>query len=399
MENNEIMERLLQDDKQAQASVKETSKSQWSGDIQISRIRIISAKYKVYIVLMLVFIAILAVYIPKAQDSLKWQSDAYNQAKSQLRDVEISIEQAENDMDYLCDDKLGIVNNEEILRNCLNEKINCANLPVSWKVWSDEKMHYDLSIPLSYLQMSSLWNRKMPVDEKRVLRNLNEYLIKHDISWNDRRRVWDILKINIWDPEPVEWWEDHFFKVTVDVEIEFSTVNDLTDFLHNIEKKIIENNEDRILYKIQAVSYDIVTNDEPQVTDISMVAYYYHDERFEDKTITVIANVEEDTIKLEAKWWNDTLGNVKLKQQVKMPENREIEAKDLLELPEWETASFGDWQWIDKNQKWVQQEVKINIIRDVECGNSNRAVNTNDDLENSDDSEWFFQNIFKNFKK
>jgi hypothetical protein len=57
----------------------------------------------------------------------------------------------------------------------------------------------------------------------------------------------------------------------------------LTDFLHNVEKKLIDNSEDRILYKIQTVSYDIVTNDEPQVTDISMIAYYYHDERFDDQ--------------------------------------------------------------------------------------------------------------------
>jgi hypothetical protein len=65
-----------------------------------------------------------------------------------------------------------------------------------------------------------------------------------------------------------------------------------------VEKKIIENSEDRILYKIQAVSYDIVTNDEPQVTDISMVAYYYHDGRFDDKTISIIANVNGENIKL-----------------------------------------------------------------------------------------------------
>lgn len=284
MENNEIMERLLQDDKQAQATVKgETSRSQWSGEIQISRIRIISAKYKVYIVLMLIFVAILAVYIPKAQQTLRWESAAYDQVKSQLRNVELDIEQAKNDMDYLCNDNLGIVANEEVLKNCLNEQTNCANLPTSWRTWSGNEIHYDLSIPLSYLQTSSLWNEKMPVDEKRVLKNLNEYLIRQDISWSNRRRVWDILKINIWDPEPVEWWEDHFFQVTVDVQIEFSTVNDLTDFLHNVEKKIIENSEDRILYKIQAVSYDIVTNDEPQVTDISMVAYYYHDEKFDDQ--------------------------------------------------------------------------------------------------------------------
>ena len=283
MENNEIMERLLQDDK-AQATVKGvSSKSQSNGDIQISKIRIISAKYKVYIILMLIFVAILGVNIPKEQQSLRWESSAYDQAKSQLRNIELDIENAKNDMEYLCNDKNGIVNNEETLMNCLNEKTNCANLPGTWKTWTGEDMHYDLSIPLSYLQTSSLWNEKMPVDEKRVLRNLNEYLIKQDITWNDRRRVWDILKINIGDPEPVEWGDDHFFMVTVDVEIEFSTVNDLTDFLHNVEKKLIQNSEDRILYKIQAVSYDIVTNDEPQITDISMIAYYYHDERFDDQ--------------------------------------------------------------------------------------------------------------------
>jgi hypothetical protein len=31
------------------------------------------------------------------------------------------------------------------------------------------------------------------------------------------------------------------------------------------------------------VSYDIVTNNEPQITDISMMAYYYHDDRFDKK--------------------------------------------------------------------------------------------------------------------
>jgi hypothetical protein len=34
--------------------------------------------------------------------------------------------------------------------------------------------------------MHSLYNKKMPVDEKAVLKNLNEYLIKQDISGNDR---------------------------------------------------------------------------------------------------------------------------------------------------------------------------------------------------------------------
>ena len=285
MENKEIMERLLQDDKPSKTTEKsESTVKANNGDASISRIRVVTAKYKVYIVLLLIFIALLLiVYIPKAQDSYESSQKVYSQVNTELNNIKVSIQAAENDMEYLCDSTNGIIKNEETLKNCLNEKEGCSNLPITWKTWTGEDSHYDLSIPLSYLQLHSLYNKKMPVDEKRVLKNLNEYLIKKDILWWDKKRVWDILRIEIWEPENVNDWDEHFFQVPVDVEIEFNTVDDLIGFLYNVEKKLINEWEDRILYKIQAVSYDIVTNDEPQITDISMIAYYYHDEQFNDK--------------------------------------------------------------------------------------------------------------------
>ena len=180
-------------------------------------------------------------------------------------------------MNYLFD----IVSNEKALKECLNSDRGCSSLPEWWlSTWNDFKL--SSLVPLSYLQMHSLYNKKMPVDEKAVLKNLNEYLIKQDISGNDRWRVGEILRIEIWDPEYVNWWDEHFLQVPVDVEIEFTTVDDLIGFLYNVEKRLIDNTEDRILYKIQAVSYDVVSKDEPQVTDVSMIAYYYHDEKFND---------------------------------------------------------------------------------------------------------------------
>ena len=286
MENNGILERLLQDDKQS--TVKEevaAAKQRAKEDMQISRIRVVTAKYKVYIVLLLIFICILLVnYIPRENDAMKSNKASFDQVNSKLNNLERDIKIANNDMDYLCNDKNGIVSNNDTLKKCLNTKNNCSDLPKEWKIWTWNNLEdYDTKVPLSYLQTNSLYNKKMPVDEKKVLKNLNEYLIKEDISWENRKKVWDILRIEIWDPKPVEWWKDHFFKVSVDVEIKFDTVGDLTGFLYNVEKKLIENHEDRILYKIQSVSYDVVSNDEPQVTDISMLGYYYHDERFDDK--------------------------------------------------------------------------------------------------------------------
>ena len=288
MENNEIMERLLQDDKQNNSAVKESADTNapknW--ELQVSRIRIVSAKYKVYIVLLAIFICLLAlVYIPQEDKALKANSSSFDQVNSQLNRLKTDIKSADNDKKYLCDETDGIISNEQALKNCLDNQSVCSSLPETWKIWSWNKLEdYDTKVRLSYLQTNSLYNEKMPVDEKRVLKNLNEYLIKQDISWGDRKKVWDILKINIWDPESVEGWANHFFKVSVDVEIEFDTVGDLTWFLYNVEKKMIDNREDRILYKIQSVSYDVVSNDEPQITDISMIAYYYHDERFDEQS-------------------------------------------------------------------------------------------------------------------
>ena len=284
MENNEIMKRLLQEDvhdEQTKKSVTTTSKSQKWDDVHMSRIRVVTAKYKVYIVLLLIFIALLLLdYIPNIKQSYESKQSTYNQVNSQLTSVRNDIRKAEDDMAYLWD----ITSNEQNLKTCLNEKKKevCLKLPESWMVWEWTGRRYDFSVPLSYLQLHSLYNKKMPVDEKKVLKNLNEYLIKQDITWGSRTRVWDILKISIWDPRSVKNWDTHFFKVPVNVTIEFTTIGDLTGFLYNVEKKMVDKWSDRILYKIQSVSYDIIASDKPQVTDISMLAYYYHDERFEN---------------------------------------------------------------------------------------------------------------------
>ena len=402
MENNEILERLLQDDKQP-SSVKEevaVSKQRAKEDMQISRIRVVTAKYKVYIVLLLIFICILLItYIPKENDAMKSNKSSFDQVNSKLERLKNDITIANKDMDYLCNEKNGIVHNDDTLKNCLNTKTSCSELPDTWKIWT---WSYDLSVPVSYLQSNSLYNKKMPVDEKRVLKNLNEYLIKQNI-WNDRKKVWEILKIEIWDPKPVEWWNNHFFKVSLDVEIKFDTVGDLTGFLYNVEKKMIDNREDRILYKIQSVSYDVVTNDEPQITDISMLAYYFHDERFENKDFIVLAKVDGDTVNLEPKKWNNDFQDIKLKDKIKKSKDKEIEAKDLFELPEWIEAKFKGWKWVNMAKQWETQEIIVSIWRWDECSNFGKKVveskSDKEDTDSSDNSDSFIQKILGNFKK
>jgi hypothetical protein len=55
----------------------------------------------------------------------------------------------------------------------------------------------------------------------------------------------------------------------------FENKDDLITFVDNIEQYIITEKEDRILYTIDEVSYDIMQYDEKQSTKVSLTAYYF----------------------------------------------------------------------------------------------------------------------------
>lgn len=299
MQNNELMDRLLgssiekgiaaQKQELQSTPTQKFTTTQPVKETNMVEIRIISARYKVYAVLILILMCIFGLnLIPKVQKSYTNQTKVYNEKQATLSEIESDIHSAELDENLLAE----IVNNEANLINCLNKKEKCSELPESW--------NQDLSVPLSYIQASSLHSIKMAVDEKKVLKNLDTYLIRKEI-WATNSRVGDIKRIVIWDPKAVANTNEHFFEVPVSVTIEFENIWWLTWFLFNIEKQIIEEKTDRILYKVQSVSYDVIAANEPQIADISMIAYYYYDERFENiEQTTEIENIEiEDSADVE----------------------------------------------------------------------------------------------------
>lgn len=284
MENNEIMQRLLQEDSHSDKKSENKANNQfYSADsIPMSKIRVVTAKYKVLIAILLLIIGIFwLIEIPDMQNSHDSKENTYNDLETKLSAINIKIKEA-RDNDNL---RKEIEENEASIAKCVYDSWTCHKLPdnLKEKVWSGEKDYTYAKAPVSYLQVHSLYAPRMAIDEKRILRNLNEYLIKQEFWWNPKDKVWDIIKISIWDPTSKYDSNEHFSEVPLDVTIEFKNIDWLTGFLENIEKKIIDTAEDRILYKVQAVTYDIIENDEPQITDIQLLAYYYYDEKFEQK--------------------------------------------------------------------------------------------------------------------
>jgi hypothetical protein len=87
MENKEIMEKLL-DNNHSTISAQVQSDSKKKDEASISRIRVITAKYKVYLVLLLIFISVLVLeYIPNMRDKYNSTQSSYSQVQSQLNVV------------------------------------------------------------------------------------------------------------------------------------------------------------------------------------------------------------------------------------------------------------------------------------------------------------------------
>ncbi|MBO4516472.1 hypothetical protein J5751_03450 [bacterium] len=61
----------------------------------------------------------------------------------------------------------------------------------------------------------------------------------------------------------------------VQVDITFEDKSYLLSFINNVEKYVPDEENIRILYKIDKISYDIINSDEPQDTSIYMNLYYY----------------------------------------------------------------------------------------------------------------------------
>ena len=115
----------------------------------------------------------------------------------------------------------------------------------------------------------------MIVNEKLILANINEYLIRNIQNWDfTKNKNWVIDRISIWDPAK---YDSNLYSVPVRLNISFENKDYLLSFISNVERKILVNQDYRILYKIDQVSYDVVDYNDKQNVDIVLIAYYYQD--------------------------------------------------------------------------------------------------------------------------
>ena len=303
---------------EAAAEIKSMEQDMLQEHQVLSKARIVTARYKVYsAVILLVWVIFYLNYYPSFSNANVAVHSSYDQTRQEIQSL------TDKKAQYTADEQTRqeIEKEESTIKQCVNkeditacfalpewmthyqdiqQQLSALNAKAQTGVLTDlelrkqtamtscvnsrnfsncetlSKWMKGMDVPLSYLLTNSLFTERMPVDEMKVLININEYLIRNGISEGSNVINGEIASITIWDPKLVDATNPYFFQVPIDYTIDFAKIDELISFVRNVEKRLIVAPDDRILFKIQEIGYDIIAANQIQSTKISMIAYYYY---------------------------------------------------------------------------------------------------------------------------
>lgn len=216
--------------------------------------RVESTKTKFYVVLFL-GLGLLLLY--------KFLLPAYDKNEAS----EASLQKVQAEVDAFQEKKRIAVENLTLIKMMENQEqeiIDCVNDDEGCEVFTGKNMEEIKD----FLNLTTLAHTKMVINEKKILANLNEFLLKKnsDGEYNGAIESIHIGKESAFDKK--------IFYSPLDLKIAFDNKDDLLSFVDNIEKKILSQAEYRILYQIENIKYDILKSQEKQSVDISMYMFY-----------------------------------------------------------------------------------------------------------------------------
>lgn len=161
------------------------------------------------------------------------------------------------------------INDNEInIIDCINIQDKCDTL--------SEDIQESLPIVKAYLQVNKLDRPKMIIDESKILKNINEFMVRDDSYPGQVIYNGDITNIIIGEPSDIE---NKMIKVPVTITVTFNDKENLITFLHRIENEIFYEPEsgldNSILFRIDELKYDITQYSETQDVEILLSAYAY----------------------------------------------------------------------------------------------------------------------------
>lgn len=184
-QDSRIIDRLLGEQQQTKSA--DIDKFAEDDQVLITTSRVVSIRYRIY------FIALLLVLVLFGNNVLLSAWDNYQSTKVEVSDIDLQIANFQTKKLQSDADKALIQKIEEQQTNiisCLNTRANCAAI--------DPTLRANFSFARSYIQLNNLTDPKMFVNEKILLANINEYLLREPVT---KARNGLVNKIAIGEPK------------------------------------------------------------------------------------------------------------------------------------------------------------------------------------------------------
>ncbi len=236
--------------------------------------RVVGLRYKIYtLLIVIVGWFVWSSFLSPAINKSDYVSQKLENDDLKLTQLQRKLSQYQKDQKFVA--LIESEQNADAIYKCINNNIWCESL--------DKEIGDHLELVKSYLQIGNLYDRKMVIDEKSLLINLDAFMTK------ERKRGFptdqsngEIKELVIGDPEQIE---EQLYQVPLDVQVEFDDKDALLSFINNVENRIIKwidtglARSTPVLYKINQIEYDVVNYTEKQNVIVNMTAYYYQEER------------------------------------------------------------------------------------------------------------------------
>ncbi len=253
---------LLWGNNDFEVSTKSNNIPVWPG---VDEIRFDNVKYKIYT---LIIISAMIISYGMVVSAFQESSSKWNQGNEISKTIEKRI-----------DDQRDYQETTEFIKKIEASKlaiISCFNIDKSCSELPEEIMKQKQAVKW-YVQIGSLEREKMDIDEGKILKSINEFLLESSLS-SIEERTYNGVVTNITIGEKNEL-ENHIIQAPINLTITFNSQNNLVDFLTNLEDRIFYSQanglNDSILYEVQQINYDIVNYDEAQDVEVILNVYAY----------------------------------------------------------------------------------------------------------------------------
>ncbi|MEI6773918.1 MAG: hypothetical protein WCL18_03785 [bacterium] len=184
-QNSQIIDRLLGEQQQKKSETIDVFAE--NNQVLITTSRVVSIRYRIY------FIVLLLILVLFGNNILLSAWDDYQSTQTKISNIDLEIsnfttKKLQSDADQKLIQK--IEEQQANIISCLNTRTNCSEI--------DPSLRNNFSFARSFIQLNNLTDPKMFVNEKILLANINEYLLRDPIT---KAKNGLVNKIAIGDPK------------------------------------------------------------------------------------------------------------------------------------------------------------------------------------------------------